>query len=104
MHAIVEFQGKQYRVQTGELHCVPHLNAEPGSEIVIDRVLMISDGGDVQVGQPTIPHAKVDAKVVRHGRGPKVIVGKYKKRKGYRRRNGYRDDFTEVEIGAIRTG
>jgi large subunit ribosomal protein L21 len=101
VQAIVEFQGRQYRIQSGELVSVPHLDAEPGTEIVIDRVLLISDGDQVQLGHPTIDGAKVEAKVVRHLRGPKVIVGKYKRRKDYRRRKGYRDDFTEVEIGAI---
>ena len=101
MHAVVEFQGRQFRVQSGQLVQVPLLDAEPGSDVVLDRVLLISDGADVTVGHPTIDSARIDAKVVRHLRGPKVIVGKYKKRKGYRRRKGSRDDLTEVEIGSI---
>ena len=101
MHAIVEFQGRQFRVQAGETIQVPLLDAEPGSPIVIDRVLMIADGESVTVGHPLVEGARVDAKVVGHGRGPKVIVGKYKKRKDYRRRKGYRDDFTAVEIAGI---
>lgn len=101
MHAVVEFQGRQFRVESGQLVQVPHLDAEPGSQVVIDRVLLITDGSEVTVGHPTVEGARVEAKVVRHGRGPKVIVGKYKRRKDYRRRKGSRDDFTEVEIGSI---
>ncbi|MBD3163415.1 MAG: 50S ribosomal protein L21 [Candidatus Eisenbacteria bacterium] len=102
MHAIVEFQGRQFRVQEGETIQVPLLEAEPGSAIVIDRVLMIADGDSVTVGHPLVDGATVDAKVLGHGRGPKVIVGKFKRRKDYRRRKGYRDDFTAVEIAGIR--
>ena len=101
MHAIVEFQGRQYRIEAGDHLEVPLLDAEPGSPVVLDRVLLISDGEEVKIGHPVIDGARVEAKVVRHGRGPKIIVGKYKKRKGYRRRKGYRDDFTEVEIASI---
>jgi large subunit ribosomal protein L21 len=101
VHAIVEFQGRQYRVESGEKLQVPRLQAEPGSTITIDRVLLIEKDGEVRVGSPVLEGARVDALVVSHGRGPKIIVGKYKKRKDYRRRNGYRDDFTAVEIGAI---
>jgi large subunit ribosomal protein L21 len=101
VHAIIEFQGRQYRVQTGEKLRVPRLQAEPGSRITVERVLLIEKDGQVQVGSPVVNGARVEALVVSHGRGPKILVGKFKKRKDYRRRNGYRDDFTAVEIGAI---
>ncbi|MDM7916717.1 MAG: 50S ribosomal protein L21 [Candidatus Eisenbacteria bacterium] len=101
MHAIVEFQGRQYRVQPGEKLRVPHLAAEPGSTISIDRVLLFQGDAGVRVGSPLLEGARIEAKVLGHVRGPKVIVGKFKKRKDYRRRNGYRDDLTEVEIGAF---
>ena len=102
MHAIVEFQGRQYRVEPGEKIQVPLLDAEPGSAVNIDRVLLIEGNDGVRVGHPLVDGARVEATVVQHGRGPKILVGKFKKRKDYRRRNGYRDDFTEVEILAIR--
>ena len=101
MHAIVEFQGRQYRVQPGDKVQVPLLEAEPGSPIVLDQVLLIHGDHGVTVGQPNVGGAHVDAVVVRHLRGPKIIVGKYKRRKDYRRRNGYRDDVTEIEIAGI---
>jgi large subunit ribosomal protein L21 len=102
VHAIVEFQGRQYRVEPGEKIQVPHLDAEPGTQLNIDRVLLIEGSEGVRVGRPLVDGARVEATVVQHGRGRKIIVGKFKKRKDYRRRNGYRDDFTEVEIIAIR--
>lgn len=101
MHAIVDFQGRQYRVQAGEKLQVPRLDAEPGSNVTIDRVLLISGDQGVSVGSPTLEGVRVTATVLRHLRGPKIIVGKFKKRKDYRRRNGYRDDLTEVEIAEI---
>jgi large subunit ribosomal protein L21 len=101
VHAIVKFQGRQYRVQQGDKVQVPLLEAEPGSSIVLDQVLLVHGDAGVTVGQPNVGGARIDAVVVRHLRGPKIIVGKYKKRKDYRRRNGYRDDFTEIEIGSI---
>jgi large subunit ribosomal protein L21 len=102
VHAIVKFQGRQYRVQTGDKVQVPLMDAEPGSPIVLDQVLLVHSDAGVTVGQPNVGGAAVDAVVLRHLRGPKIIVGKYKKRKDYRRRNGYRDDLTEIEIGSIR--
>ncbi|MBM3287231.1 MAG: 50S ribosomal protein L21 [Candidatus Eisenbacteria bacterium] len=101
MYAIVELQGRQYRVEPGARLQVPLLSAEPGSRIAIEKVLVLSGDEGVRVGHPHVEGASVEATVVRHGRGPKVLVGKYKKRKDYRRRNGYRDDYTEVEIVAI---
>ncbi len=101
MHAIVEFQGCQYRVQPGDKIQVPLLDAKPGEQITLDRVLLLSEESGVRVGQPIVTGAKIEATVLRHFRGPKIIVGKFKKRKDYRRRNGYRDDRTEVEIRQI---
>ena len=101
VHAIVEFQGHQYRIQTGDTLKVPRLQAEPGDAITIERVLLYEGDGDVKVGHPIVDGVMVSARVVRHGRGPKIIVGKFKKRKDYRRRKGYRDDFTEVAIESI---
>lgn len=101
MHAIVEFQGNQYRVEPGDKLQVPRLDAEPGSPIRLDRVLLIAGDEGVQIGHPVVQGAQVEAVVLRHGRGPKGIMGKYKKRKDVRRRKGYRIDFTEVEIASI---
>jgi large subunit ribosomal protein L21 len=101
VHAIVQFQGSQYRVETGEKLEIRHLDAEPGSKVVMDRVLLLSGASGVQVGRPLVEGARVEAVVVSHKRGPKMIIGKFKKRKDYRRRKGYRDDVTILEIGSI---
>jgi len=101
VHAIIEFQGCQYRVQQGEKLQIRSLDAEPGSKVLLDRVLLIADDSGVRVGRPVVEGASVDAVVLRHERGPKMIIGKFKRRKDYRRRKGYRDDRTILEIGAI---
>lgn len=104
MYAVVKVQGFQYRVQEGDRFEVPRGPWEVGDSVEIDGVLMLSGEGDVAVGAPTVPGAKVVANVVRHFRGPKVLIGKYKKRKDYRRLKGYRDDLTELEVVGIHKG
>lgn len=101
MHAIVQFQGRQYRVESGLKIHVPHLDAEPGAKLTIQQVLLVASEKGVDVGSPTVAGASVEGTVVRHFRGRKLIVGKYKKRKDYRRRKGHRDDLTEIQIGLI---
>jgi large subunit ribosomal protein L21 len=97
VHLVFEFQGRQYRVEAGEKIQVPHLDAEPGAKLSLERVLLIEGEDGVRVGRPLVDGARVEATVIQHGRGKKILVGKFKKRKNYRRRNRYRDDFTEVE-------
>ncbi|MBD3335164.1 MAG: 50S ribosomal protein L21 [Candidatus Eisenbacteria bacterium] len=104
MYAVVAFQGFQYRVQPEDRIQVPSYPAEVGEGVTLDRVMLISDGDQVTVGRPTIPGAAVDAEVVSHLRGPKIIVGKFKRRKDYRRRKGYRSDLTELRIRGIQSG
>jgi large subunit ribosomal protein L21 len=100
--AIVHHKGFQYRVAPEEVVKLPLTEADPGSTLVLDRVLFVHDGDKVQVGAPVVKGASVEVEVLRHGRGPKIIVGKFKRRKGYRRRNGHRQDFTEVRVRSIR--
>lgn len=104
MYAVVKFQGFQYRVSEGDHLEVPRGPWEVGDSLELDGVLMLSDEGNVTVGSPTVSGAKVKANVIRHLRGPKVLVGKFKKRKDYRRLKGYRDDLTELEIVGIHKG
>ena len=104
MYAVVKFQGFQYRVEEGDRLEVPRGPWEVGTSIELDSVLLLSDEGAVAVGSPTVPGAKVMANVVRHMRGKKVIVGKFKKRKNYRRIKGHRDDLTEIEVVGIHKG
>ena len=99
-YAIVETGGKQYRVQVGDVLRVEKLEAEEGAEVVLDRVLMVRDGG-VRLGAPYVQGASVKARVLRHGRGRKIIVFKMKRRKNYRRKRGHRQPFTELRIMGI---
>lgn len=98
MYAVLEVQGFQYRVQEGDRLEVPRGPWAVGDSLDLDGVLMLSEEGAVTVGSPTVSGARVKANVVRHFRGPKILVGKYKKRKDYRRLKGHRDDLTELEI------
>jgi len=101
MYAVLKVQGFQYRVQEGDHLDVPRGPWEVGDSLELDGVLMLSDEGAVTVGDPTVSGAKVKANVVRHFRGPKILVGTFKKRKDSRRLKGHRDDLTELEIVGI---
>jgi len=101
MYAVVKIQGFQFRVREGDRLEVPRLGRQVGDSVELDDVLMLSDGADVAVGTPTVSGAKVTASVLRHFRGPKILVGKYKKRKDYRRLKGHRQDLTELEVVGI---
>lgn len=102
MYAIIETGGKQYRVQEGDTLYIEKLAAEPDEVVTIDRVLAVGgEDGGLKVGQPVVPGAKVSLKVLRHGRGRKIIVFKYKSKKNYRRKKGHRQAFTAVQVEKI---
>lgn len=101
LYAIIETGGKQYRVQEGDNLYVEKLPAETGDLIEIDKVLALVKDDDVKIGAPLVEGAKVVFKVVRHGRGKKVIVFKYKAKKNYRRKQGHRQPFTQVTVEKI---
>ncbi len=101
MYAVFQTGGKQFRAEPGNRIRVPSLKAEPGSTITFDRVLVASDGSAVSVGAPLLEGASVTAEVLRHGRDKKVIVFKRKRRKGYRRKKGHRQGFTEVRVSQV---
>lgn len=101
MYAIIETGGKQYRVQEGDVLQVEKLPVPEGETVVFDRVLTVVKDDDVLVGQPLVPNAKVTGKVVKHGRGKKILVFKYKAKSNYRRRQGHRQPFTQVAIEKI---
>ncbi len=102
MYAIVEILGQQFKVEAGKKLFVHRMNeAENGSAIEFDKVLLVDKDGEVSVGTPVVEGAKVVGEVVSHVRGEKVIVFKKKRRKTYRKRNGHRQDFTEVMIKEI---
>ena len=100
MYAIIKTGGKQYRVSEGQTLRVEKLNAEDG-KVEFDQVLLVGQDDDVKVGKPVVDGAKVSADVVREGRDKKVIVFKKKRRKGYHKKQGHRQAFTEIKITQI---
>lgn len=101
MYAIVETGGKQYKVSAGETIEVEKLPCEVGEQIELDRVLLVADGKQVHIGQPTVPGAKVLATVTDHIKSPKVIVFKYMPKERYRRKKGHRQGYTRLTIDEI---
>ena len=104
MYAIVEIAGHQYKVEKDQQVFVNRLDAEEGKKVKFDRVLLLDNGKDVQVGAPAVSGAEVTAQVERHLKGDKVLVFKKKRRKGYQKLNGFRASLTEVKITAIKAG
>jgi len=100
MYALVEFMGKQYKTEKGALLKVDKIDAEPGTAINIDKVLLVS-GDSVKVGSPYIHGANVSAVVESHGKDNKIIVFKYKPKKDYRRKQGHRQQYSIIKIGDI---
>ena len=101
MYAVVSTGGKQYKVQAGETLRIEKLPGDVGAAVSFDRVLMLSDGENMRVGNPVVENVVVTAHIVEQGKAGKVLVFKYKKRKGYRRKQGHRQPFTAVKIDSI---
>ena len=102
MYAIIESCGKQYKVSEGDVVFFEKLDAEEGKKVTFDNVILVSDGKDVKVGTPYVKGCKVEGTVVAQGKGPKIIVYKYKAKKNYRRTQGHRQPYTKVEIRSIK--
>lgn len=102
MYAVIETGGKQYRVNEGDVITIEKLNVEAGDKVTFDKVLVMGEGADVQVGKPYVD-ASVFGEVVENGKGKKVIVFKYKAKKDYRKKQGHRQPYTMVEITGIGT-
>ena len=103
MYAVVETGGKQYKVSLGQRLRVERLAGEVGGQVVLDRVLMISDGQEVKIGQPHLEGAQVVGQIVDQGKAKKIVVFKKKRRKGYRRTRGHRQLQTSLKIVEIKT-
>lgn len=103
MYAIVKCGGRQYRAEEGHSFIVEKLPYEVGEKIELDRVLLISDEGEINVGQPAVDGALVKATVVEQFRGKKIFVWKYRPRKRYRRRQGHRQSYTRLLVDEIIT-
>lgn len=102
MYAIVDISGKQFKVEKDQKIFAPKLEGEEGKKVEFDKVLLTDDNGKVSVGAPTVKGAKVSAKILGHVKGDKTIVFKKKRRKGYKVKNGHRQDFTELLIEKIK--
>ena len=103
MYAIIESCGKQYKVAQGDVVFFEKLDAEEGKKVSFDKVILVSEDGKVQVGNPYVKGVKVEGKVVSHGKAKKIIVFKMKPKKNYRRKQGHRQPYTKVEITSIKS-
>ena len=102
MYAVIATGGKQYKVTQGETLRVEKLEGEEGSTVKLDNVLMVADGDKIEVGSPTLDKATVTAKITAHGRGDKVEIIKFRRRKHSRRQMGHRQSYTEIEVTEIK--
>ena len=103
-YAIIRTGGKQFRVEPGQTLRVPSLLGEAGTQVTFNEVLLGSDGNNVRTGVPALDGASVTGEIVRHGLGEKIVVFKFKRRKGYAKKQGHRQGFTEVKIHDITLG
>jgi large subunit ribosomal protein L21 len=101
MYAVIKTGGKQYKVAAGDYLKVEKLDGDVGSKLVIDKILMLADGDDVTIGSPLVNGAKVNATVLSHGKGDKVMIFKFSRRKHYRKTQGHRQSYTEIQIDDI---
>ena len=104
MYAIIRTAGKQFRAEPGRTLRIPRVQAEPGAKLTFDEVLLGSNGKVVKAGTPLLSGAKVTAEVVKHGKDKKIVVFKMKRRKGYARKQGHRQGFTEIKIDSVSLG
>ena len=103
MYAIIEACGRQYKVEEKEVVFFEKLEEEEGKKVTFDKVILVSNDGKVQVGNPYVKGVKVEGKVVSHGKGKKILVYKYKAKKNERKTRGHRQEYTKVEITSIKT-
>ena len=102
MYAIINISGKQYKTQIGSRLRVPRQNFETGSKVTFEDVLLFSDGENTKFGNPNVKGVSVNAKILTHAREKKVLIYKKKRRKGYQRKNGHRQWYSEIEINDIK--
>ena len=102
MYAIVDIAGQQFKVEKDQKVFVHRLEAEEGAKLSFDQVLLVDNDGDVKVGAPTVSGATISATVLAHVRGDKVLVFKKKRRKGYQKMNGHRQDLTQIQVQEIK--
>ena len=101
MYAVIETGGKQYKVSEGDVIYIEKLDVEAGADIAFDKVLLIGEGSNVKVGAPAVDGVSVAGKVIKNDKAKKVVVYKYKPKKGYHKKQGHRQPYTKVEITKI---
>lgn len=101
MYAVVETGGKQYKVSEGDVIYVEKLEGNQGDSIDLDKVLLVSNEGDIKVGKPYVEGAKVSASIEEQGKAKKILVFKFKAKKDYRKKQGHRQPFTKLKISKI---
>ena len=101
MYALIEFAGKQFRVEEGDSIKVPYIDGKVGSKVTIEKILYLDDGKNKTVGDPLVKGVKIDGKIESHGRGRKVVVFKFKRRKGYQKKNTHRQEYSMLKVGKL---
>ena len=101
MYALIEFAGKQFRVEEGASIKVPYIDGKIGSKVTIDKILYMDDGKNKTVGNPLVKGVKIDGEIESHGRGRKVVVFKFKRRKGYQKKNTHQQEYSILKVGKL---
>tara|TARA_B100001123_G_C14885715_1_gene857779 strand:- start:116 stop:553 length:438 start_codon:yes stop_codon:yes gene_type:complete len=104
MNVLVEISGKQFKVSKGDKIRVPYINKKIGEKLTFEKILLSDDGKSVKVGNPHVKGLKLEAKLLEHGKDAKVLVFKFKRRKGYQKKNGHKQNFSLIEISGITKG
>ena len=102
MYALIEFAGKQFRIEEGSSIKVPYVDGKVGTKVTIDKVLYLDDGENKTVGTPLVPDVKIDGEIRSHERERKVVVFKFKRRKGYQKKNTHRQEYSMLKVGKLR--
>ena len=101
MYALIEFAGKQFKVEEGSSIKVPYVDGKVGSKVTFDKIIYMDDGKNKMVGTPIVAGAKIDGEIVSHGRERKVVVFKFKRRKGYQKKNTHRQEYSILKVGKV---
>ena len=101
MYALIEFAGKQFRVEEGSSIKVPYVDGKVGSKVAFDKIIYMDDGKNKTVGTPIVAGVKIDGEIVSHGRERKVVVFKFKRRKGYQKKNTHREEYSILKVGKM---
>ena len=101
MYSLIEFAGKQFKVEEGSSIRVPYVDGKVGSKVTFDKIIYMDDGKNKTVGTPIVAGAKIDGEIVSHGRERKVVVFKFKRRKGYQKKNTHRQEYSILKVGKV---